>query len=515
MSDRPIVQSHDVAGRAVAPDGTSGIPLGNLPLHHARMGRATAITFGETGMSWASLEASANRRARLLAGLGVSRGDLITVALPNSLEFYETTFALWKLGATPNIVSSKLPDHELGAIVALVDPRLVLGPDPSRLPGRRVVPAGAPVDQDLSAESLPEVIAPYWKAMTSGGSTGRPKVIVDHAPGLFDPGAPALLQQVGDVILNPGPLYHNAPFIGTHWGLFVGGHVVEMGRFDASEALRALSRHKVQWVNLVPTMMNRIWRLPLEERQAADLSSLRVMFHMASSCPAWLKEAWIEWLGPERVFELYGGTERQGATVISGVEWLKHKGSVGRVQAGSSVRVLRDDGSPCAPGEVGEIYFLPDEGRNATYHYIGAEAKVSGDWESLGDLGHLDGDGYLYISDRRLDLIVSGGANVYPAEVEAAIEAHSEVRSAVVIGRPHEDLGQEVHAIVERTAGSSLTEEALLRFVAERLVRYKTPRSLEFVNHPLRDDAGKVRRGAFHADINGAPAKPGVKDAFT
>ncbi len=504
MTERPLAESAEAIRRAVAPNGENGVPLGMLPLHHARSGRITAVTFGETEMSWAALEASANRRARMLAGLGVAQGDLITVALPNGLDFYETTFALWKLGATPNVVSSKLPDHELGEIVTLVDPRLVLGPDPSRLPGRQVLPAGTPIDPSLSAEGLPEVIAPYWKAMTSGGSTGRPKVIVDHAPGLFDPGAPALMQQVGDVILNPGPLYHNAPFIGAHWGLFAGGHVIEMGRFDAGEALRALSRHKVQWVNLVPTMMNRIWRLPLEERQAADLSNLRVMFHMAASCPAWLKEAWIAWLGPERVFELYGGTERQGATVISGVEWLERKGSVGRVQAGSSVRVLRDDGSPCDPGEVGEIYFLPDAGRNATYHYIGAEAKIAGDWESLGDLGHLDSDGYLYISDRRTDLIVSGGANIYPAEVEAALEAHPEVRSAVVIGRPHEDLGQQVHAIIERSPGATVTEEALLRFVADRLVRYKTPRSLEFVDHPLRDDAGKVRRVAYRRDPSAA-----------
>ena len=330
--------------------------------------------------------------------------------------------------------------------------------------------------------------------MSSGGSTGQPKIIVDHLPGLFDPAAPMLLQQVDDVILNPGPLYHNAPFIGTHWALFTGGHVIEMARFDAAEWLRLVALHKVGWVNLVPTMMNRIWRLPDDIRSNADLASLRVVFHMASACPEWLKQGWIDWLGAERIFELYGGTERQGNTIISGEEWLARRGSVGRIQPGSGLRILRADGSECDTGEIGEIYFLPDEGRNASYHYIGAQAKAIGEWESLGDLGRIDHDGYLYLSDRRTDLIVSGGANIYPAEVEAALDAHPAVRSSVVIGLPDDDMGQRVHAIVERDETLPLNDEQLLAFAAERIARYKLPRSIEFVDYPLRDDAGKVRR---------------------
>ncbi len=477
------------------------LPLGALPAHHARRDpRRAAVTFPGGALSRERLEANANQRARALQAMGVAQGDLITVALPNGPEFYETTFALWKLGAVPNAVSAKLPDAELGAIVHLVDPKVVLGPEPSRLPGRRVVPGGAAPDPGLSAEALPEVVAPYWKAMTSGGSTGRPKVIVDHAPGLFDPAAPALLQQVDDVLLNPGPLYHNAPFIGMHWGLFTGAHVVEMSRFDAAEALRLIARHRVNWVNLVPTMMSRIQRLPEAERLAADVSSLRVVFHMAAACPEWLKSAWIDWLGADRIFELYGGTERQGATIISGSEWLERRGSVGRVQPGSRLRVLNAEGADCAPGEVGEIHFLPDGGRNATYHYLGAEAKAVGEWESLGDLGRLDADGYLYLSDRRTDLIVCGGANIYPAEVEGALEAHPDVRCAVAIGLPDADLGQRVHAVVECAPGSAPGAEALMAFVSQRLARYKTPRSLEFVSTPLRDDAGKVRRSALLAE---------------
>jgi bile acid-coenzyme A ligase len=333
--------------------------------------------------------------------------------------------------------------------------------------------------------------------MTSGGSTGRPKIIVDHMPGVYSPEAAPLLQQPGDVLLNPGPLYHNAPFSMMLTGLFTGAHVVEMGRFDAAEALKLIGRHRVQWVNFVPTMMNRIWKLPEEERLAADTSSLRIVFHMASACPEWLKAAWIDWLGPDRIFELYGGTERQGMTIISGREWLERRGSVGRVAPGSRMRVLNAEGQDCAPGEIGEIYFLPEAGRNATYHYIGADAKLSGEWESLGDLGRMDADGYLYLVDRRTDLILSGGANVYPAEVEAALDGHDEVLSSAVVGLPDEDLGQRVHAIVQRREGSTLSTADLLAHVERHLARYKVPRSVEFVTTPLRDDAGKVRRSAL------------------
>lgn len=474
------------------------IPLGQILKYQAvRNPRRAAITFGDITITREELEARANRRARMLQQQGVGPGDMITVALPNGLEIYETTFALWKLGAIPNIVSSKLPDVELGAIVQLVDPKLVIGIEASRLPGRKVVPASLPLDEAISADSLDVVISPYWKAMTSGGSTGRPKIIVDHSPGEYDPNALGRLMIADDVLLNPGPLYHNAPFATMHTGLFTGAHVVEMGKFDALEVLRLIGRHRIAWVNLVPTMMTRILKQPEEVRAAADMSSLRVVFHMASACPIWLKEAWISWIGPDRIFELYGGSERTGMTLISGREWLERKGSVGRVLPGSSMRVLDNEGNECAPGKIGEIFFKPDTGRNSTYHYIGAEAKSAGEWESLGDLGRLDEDGYLYLSDRRTDLILSGGANIYPAEVEAALDSHPEILSSAVVGLPDEDLGQRVHAIVQLREASSFKTSDILGYLESRLVRYKIPRSVEFVATPLRDDAGKARRTAL------------------
>jgi len=195
-----------------------------------------------------------------------------------------------------------------------------------------------------------------------------------------------------------------------------------MPRFDGARALALIERHRVDWMYAVPTMMHRIWRLPEGERTRFDLSSLRVVFHMAAPCPMWLKEAWIGWLGGDRVLELYGGTEAQSITVISGNEWLEHRGSVGRVILGEMV-VLDPDGRELPPGQVGEIWMRRGADAPASYRYVGAIAKSRpGNWESLGDMGRVDEEGYIYLSDRDTDMILVGGANVYPAEVEAALD---------------------------------------------------------------------------------------------
>jgi bile acid-coenzyme A ligase len=222
-----------------------------------------------------------------------------------------------------------------------------------------------------------------------------------------------------------------------------------------------------------------------------------MMLHMAAACAVWLKEAWIGWLGSERVWEYYGTTEGTGSTMISGTDWLAHRGSVGRVRDGYELAILDEQGQRCPAGEVGDVYFRPHGGAGSTYHYLGSTPKRIGEWESHGDLGHLDRDGYLYLSDRRNDLIISGGANIYPAEVEAAIDAHPAVRTSAVIGLPDEDWGALVHAIVQPIEGAALDEIKLLEFVAERLARFKLPRSIEFTRESLRDEAGKVRRAAL------------------
>lgn len=478
------------------PSSDMQLAMGDLLAFHAAQDPSKpALTFGNLTLTYTELDARANRRAKHLADKGVTQDDVVTIAMPKSAIVYELLFAIWKLGATPNLVSSKLPVTELLAIVELANPRLVIGPDPAELPNQRVISADALDVSTYSAEPIVSKIAKNWKIMTSGGSTGRPKLILDRRQSVHDPAVSALLQVVGDTALNPGPLYHNAPFVTMMICLFTGGHVIEMERFDPLLALQLIERHRVAWVNFVPTMLHRIWRLPTEQRDAHDLQSLRVVFHMAAPCPIWLKEKWIEWLGPQRIFELYGGTEGQGVTLITGEEWLAHKGSVGRIAAGARMCVLDEAGHECRPHELGLIYFLPDAGRGATYDYVGASAQALGEWETLGDIGYIDEEGYLFLADRRTDLILSGGANVYPAEVEAALDAHPAVLSSIVVGLPDEDLGQRVHAIVQLSPSFNTVDNAQLReFLSERLVQYKIPRTFEFTSEFLRDDAGKARR---------------------
>jgi len=213
--------------------------------------------------------------------------------------------------------------------------------------------------------------------------------------------------------------------------------------------------------------------------------------------PPWLKEKWIGWLGPERIYELYGGTEAQGACIISGVEWLEHRGSVGKIGETARLRIIGEDGNDVPTGETGEIYFLPNEGAGSTYHYLGATPKRRADgWESLGDIGRLDADGYLYLGDRLADMILRGGANIYPAEVEAAVSAHPAVRSCVVVGLPDPEFGQRVHAILELADGTDAQSiaDGMGKFLSDQLSRYKHPESFEAVSVGLRDDSGKVRR---------------------
>ena len=458
-----------------------------------------AVTFEGETISRLELERRSNRLARAYRELGVRQNDFVTIALPNGIHYYETTIAIWKLGATPQPVSAKLPFLEREAIVELANPSLVVGVEGGTHGERQCVGVDWVPSADLSDAPLEEdLIAQHYKAMTSGGSTGRPKLIVSAQPGEMDPSEEALGIINDRTHLVPGPLYHNGPFAFSMGSLLRGNHLVVLPRFDALEALRLIERHSVDYVLLVPTMMHRIWRLPREQRESFDLSALRVVLHLAAPCPEWLKQEWIDWLGPERIFELYGGTEAQGATWIDGVEWLEHRGSVGKPSEGCQMRILDDKGQELAPGEVGEIFILPDTGPGTTYHYLGAEAKKRDGWESLGDMGWKDEDGYLYLADRHTDMILSGGANIYPAEVEAAIDAHPAVRSSAVIGLPDEDLGQRVHALVDAPMG--IDEQDLLNHLAERLVRYKIPRSVEVTDEPLRDDAGKVRRSALRTE---------------
>ncbi|MGY0499343.1 AMP-binding protein [Nocardia sp. FBN12] len=454
---------------------------------------AHAITCAGVTITYAELERRANRLARAYSKLGVRPGDLVTSGLPNGIEFVTAAFAVWKLGAIPQPVSPLLPARERTAIIELANPSLVVGVA-EEIPGAVSVPAGFDPDPVLLDAPHPDRVAPAWKAMTSGGSTGRPKLIVAGPDSALDPETGKVTHlRDGGVVLVPGPLYHNTPFHLTMVALQMGNHVIMLERFDAKATLGAIAAHRVEVVSLVPTMMQRIVRFIEESGYEPDLSSVRSVWHMASQCPSWLKRAWIDLVGPDRLWEMYGGTEYVAATVIGGTEWLEHPGSVGKPAFGE-ICVLDASGEPVPHGEVGEIYMRPPHGAKM-FRYIGATAKTVGDWTTFGDLGSIDVEGYLFISDRRTDMIVTGGANIFPAEVEGVILEHPQVLSAVVVGIPHHDLGHIAHAVVEITG--PVTENELRQHVAERLVRYKQPRSYRLVRESLRDDAGKVRRTAI------------------
>jgi bile acid-coenzyme A ligase len=472
-------------------------PCAKLPIpailasHAERIPAATAVTCDGDTLTFSQLYQNAKDLASKLRLQGVQRGDLVANELPNSLAFYLATAAAWLLGATPLPLSPSLVRAEREAIVEIAQPRVVVRLDD-------IAQLGVPVEASAMDENA---VSPSWKAQTSGGSTGRPKVIVSSRPGQFEP---TVGESMGisraDACLIPGPLYHSAPFTYSMYGLFGGAHQVVMRRFDARVMLDLLGRHGITWVVIVPTMMTRILRLLQQEPALAGrLSSLRTVWHMGAPCPEWLKRAWIDLVGADNLWELYGSAEGQEVTMINGRDWLNHPGSVGRPRGDGAFRILDANRVEVPPGTVGDIFVRGADVCGTSYHYLGApEAERVDGWETVGDVGWLDGEGYLYVSDRRADLIISGGVNVYPAEVEAAIDQHPAVMSSVVVGLPDEDLGERVHAVVHASAG--LQPEELLMFVRSLLTRAKQPRSVEMTERPLRDDAGKVRRSVARAD---------------
>lgn len=456
------------------------------------------LTCGDRTVTRGELHARSNRLARAYAELGLSFGDVVAVGLPNSIEYYEATYAIWKLGAVPLLISWRLPKPELTRIIELSGAKMVLGLV-EEAGDRLALPAGFEPDPALSDGPLPTVISPAWKINTSGGSTGLPKLIVTGSTGDVDVESRAAWfgLRPDHVQLVCAPLHHNLAHVNSMLGTFLGQHVVVLPKFDAVEALEAITRYRVSHIALVPTMMSRMIRVIDERPGRYDLSSIEYLWHMAAPCPQWLKLRWIDLVGEDSVFELFGATESQAVTRISGSEWLTHRGSVGRAFLGE-YKVVDAEGNDMPPGEVGELAMRRPQGAPPTYRYIGATARtLPGGWDLQGDMGSMDEEGYVYPADRQQDMLLVGGSNVYPAEVESVILEHPDVLSCAVVGLPDDDLGQRVHAVVEAKPG--LTDDALKVFVKERLVSYKVPRTIRFVDEPLRDDAGKVRRSEVRA----------------
>jgi bile acid-coenzyme A ligase len=461
---------------------------------------ATAITLArqdgtEDQLSWAGLERWANRVARLFAKKGVDANTMVCIGLWNTLEHYAVAYAAWKLGACTLPLSPRMPDIEFEGITSLVARRLVVADRQGGHLGLADITAlrhGSP----FADTPLAEITAHPGKAIGSGGSTGRSKIIVDPKPWARIPGSrfqPGVNFRTGQTQLVAGPLYHNSPFSWGHSGLFDEHHLIVLERFDAARAVEMIEKHRCQFMFLAPTMMQRIVRLP--DITPEKLSSIETVYQTAAPCPPWLKRRWMELTAPEKLMEGFGATEAVGSCRIRGDEWLLHPGSVGR-PSNAELKILDENLAELPQGEVGEIFCRPHTHPEPTYYYIGAPpAKTTPDgFISVGDMGWVDPEGYVYLSDRRVDLIIRGGANVYPAEVEAALSEHPDVADVAVIGIPHDELGKTVHAIVEPRPGAAVDEQALRGWIRQRLTSYKMPESYEFMPALPRDQSGKIRR---------------------
>ncbi|MGE0385821.1 MAG: AMP-binding protein [Gammaproteobacteria bacterium] len=459
-----------------------------------------ALYFDDEPRTIGALERRANRLARTYQSLGVRHGRIVTIAIGNSFELLVAMFAAWKIGALPNPVSPAMPREELAAFIDCADSALIVGVPEGIVPGRRSIPLDYEPDPSLPDTPLPPLAEhSFERALGSGGSTGRPKVVIAQARAVFGAAPNNELFKPDQAVLVPGPIYHAVPFSGAIQGLMNGCTVIVMKRFDAEKCLALIARHRIDRLWVVPTMLLRIWRLPEEVRGRYDVSCLKNLFSSSAPLPDWLFKCWIDWLGPEVVNNVYGPSERIGCTMINGRDWLEHPGSVGKPLPFCRMRVLNEQGEDCAPGQMGEIYFMPVAGVGSSYRYLGAESRRTADgWESVGDMGYVDADGWLYLGDRRADMILLGGRNIYPAEVEAAIEQHPAVRSCAVIGLPDEELGNRIHAIID-TAGAPLTAAEMADHLKPKLTYYKIPSSFEFVDISLRSDAGKLRRSALRA----------------
>lgn len=476
-------------------------------------------------LNYRQLDERADRVARWLVALGLPEGASVALLLENRLETFELWWGARRAGLyyvpvsihlTPNEVAYLLRDSGASVLVTSSDqgPRVaqaVASLPEGQLP-HRVVMGGElhgfvryeeALDATPATGELP-VRSVGRELMYSSGTTGFPKGIkrplVPWDRRMEMPPLEVQLRQMfaidaETVYLHPSPLYHaTGRFIVRV--LETGGSCVILPRFDAQAALAAIERYRVTYGHWVPTMFIRMLELPGEVRSGYDLSCLRMALHATAPCPAHVKAAMIEWWGPV-VNEYYGGSENVGVTYITAREWLAHRGSVGRPITGEVHITAEDDPErELLAGEIGLIYFSGGVG----FEYHGDPGKTRGafnkrGWGTYGDLGHVDEAGYLYISDRRTDLIISGGVNIYPQEIENALVEHAAVADVAVIGVPNKEFGQEVKAVVQLNPGSAAgpgLAEQLQAWCRERLSRMKCPRSIDFVQELPRNENGKL-----------------------
>ena len=501
---------------------TEPLDSGHVGAVARQRGSAPAIIMAADGttVTYADLDRRSTQFARLLDDSGLGVGDHVALVMANDLQFLEVCWGALRSGRYCTPINPRSTPAELDYLVRDCGAAIVVAAAPAAERVRDVAKAVRGVRRVLAVNAAIPGVEDYEAVLSatssepladetegsmllySSGTTGRPKGIERPLSGL-PPGSTnplaAYMERVqfgpDTVFFSAGPLYHAAP---VGWSLSAqraGGCVVLPARFDAEQMLAAIERYQVTHAQLVPTMMLRLLRLPVEVRNRYDVSSVQRIVHAAAPCPAHVKQGMIDWFGPI-IDEYYAGTEGIGATYVTSAEWLARPGTVGKPISGE-VSILDPAGQPLGPGEIGTIYFAP----LSPYHYrndaAATAARVRSDGlATLDDVGYVDDDGYLYLTDRRTYMIVVGGVNIYPREVEDALLSHPAVADVAVIGVPDEEYGEAVKAVVqlEPDADDDLALE-LQTHCRSLLSAIKCPRSIDFVAELPRTETGKLRKG--------------------
>jgi len=483
-----------------------------------------AMISADTGakVTYAELDAASNRLAQYLYAQGFRRGDHIAVLMENNLRFMEPVWAAFRSGFYVTTVNRYLPPDEAAYIIGDCGAKALITSFAKRETAEALLdlipncPVRLMLDGTIDgyqsyeaalASAPPEPLAQEWMGdsmLYSSGTTGRPKGILRPLPEVTPAEGFATRQMVNrygltpdSVYLSPAPLYHAAPLAYVLSVQSFGGTVIMMERFDAEQALNLIQQYGVTHSQWVPTMFVRMLKLPPEARAGFDLSSHQVAIHAAAPCPVEVKRQMIEWWGPI-LFEYYAGTEGSGSTFITSEDWLEHPGSVGRAALGV-LHICDDDGAELPVGEAGLVYF---EREVATFEYHNDAEKTRAarhpqhpNWNALGDVGYLDADGYLYLTDRKAFMIISGGVNIYPQAIEDALITHPKVGDVAVFGVPDTEMGEAVKAVIEPAPGHDPTDDLaaeLLAFARENLAHYMAPRSIDFIAEMPRLPTGKL-----------------------
>jgi acyl-CoA synthetase (AMP-forming)/AMP-acid ligase II len=482
-------------------------------------------------ITYVQLESRANRGAHTLRGLGLGNGEAVAISCDNRLEFFDIYWAAQRAGLVLVLLSARLKTDEITHIVNDSGAKALLISDTmsntardvlarrAAMPGLAKIVTIGPVDTlaDWNALSSSQADTPIddeqngGRMVYSSGTTGRPKglmfVSASDDPVQTNPAAALFSAHYGfdadTVYLSPAPLYHSAPMGMTSAMQSLGATAVVMNKFDPEAFLKAIERYKITDVMVVPTMFIRLLALPEEVRARYDLSSLKTVIHAAAPCPIQVKQAMIDWLGPI-IEEFYAGSEGIGFVKINSAEWLAHVGSVGRAVIGT-VHICDDDGNELPVGATGTIFFSGT--KPVTYHNdpaktASARNPLHPEWSTMGDVGRLDGEGYLYLADRKDFMIISGGVNVYPQEVENLLITHPIVADVAVFGVPNHDFGEEVKAIIQPKSWADASDAMAAELIAwckARLADVKCPRSVDFERELPRAETGKLYKKELRA----------------